>query len=231
MPVALAAFGRLPPLLRSIIRGDVRTAGRLIRADPSSVLLRSPGWAWLPRFRMACIEGDTTLHLAARRTLPGIVRLLLRRGADPNAANRHGHRPLHAAASCSPAEPARRHRDQATVIRLLVRAGADPNARDRRDVAPLHTAVRGRCLEAVRTLLRHGAELRGRNGATGATPLHLAVRTTGRGGSGEPAARAAQAGIIRLLLRRGAKPSDRDGRGRSVAAWADGQWTRPLLGG
>ncbi len=60
-------------------------------------------------------------------------------------------------------------------------------------------------------------------------PLHLAVRTTGRGGSGGAAARAAQAAIICLLLDRGASPGDRDRRGRTVAAWAKGTPAEAML--
>ena len=40
---------------------------------------------------------------------------------------------------------------------------------------------------------------------TGGIGLHLAVQTTGRGGSGTPQAREQQAGIITLLLERGAR--------------------------
>jgi hypothetical protein len=63
----------------------------------------------------------------------------------------------------------------------------------------------------------------------GSTPLHLAVQTTGRGGSGSPHAREQQADIIRLLLERGAKATDRDGRGRSVHQAATGEWIGALL--
>jgi ankyrin repeat protein len=64
---------------------------------------------------------------------------------------------------------------------------------------------------------------------TGSTPLHLAVQTTGRGGSGAEEARQQQAAIIRLLLERGARLDDRDLRGKQVYDAASSQWIRSLL--
>jgi ankyrin repeat protein len=109
-----------------------------------------------------------------------------------------------------------------------VSAGADPNALDRSGVAPLHRAVRTRSLAAVRALLNGGAHPRQSN-KSGSTPLHIAVQTTGRGGSGSPQAREQQAGIVRLLLERGARATDRDGRGRQVHQAASSEWIRALL--
>ena len=64
---------------------------------------------------------------------------------------------------------------------------------------------------------------------SGSTPLHLAVQTTGRGGSGSEEARRQQAEIIRLLLARGARPTDRDARGKQVDQAAGSAWIRTLL--
>ena len=140
-----------------------------------------------------------------------MAQLLIGNGANCRAKNRRGAEPLHYAADANRWDPAA----QAETIELLVSSGADPNALDHSGVAPLHRAVRTRSLEAVRALLDGGADSRKPN-KSGSTPLHLAVQTTGRGGSGSPQAREQQAGIIRLLLERGAKVTDRDGRGRDV---------------
>jgi Ankyrin repeat len=64
---------------------------------------------------------------------------------------------------------------------------------------------------------------------TRSTPLHLAVQTTRRGGSGSDLARQQQAAIIALLLERGASPSDEDGQGKSVLEAATSEWVRSLL--
>ena len=95
-------------------------------------------------------------------------------------------------------------------------------------MAPLHRAVRTRCTAAVRGLLANGAEARRKN-RRGSTPLHLAIQNTGRGGSGSEASRGEQAEIIRLLLGHGARPSDKDGAGRSVRDGAKAEWIRVLL--
>lgn len=143
--------------------------------------------------------GDTALHMAAAAFQRPVAELLLAHGADCRAKNRRGAEPLHYAADANRWDPTA----QAETIAYLTSVGADPNAVDSDGVAPLHRAVRTRSLAAVRALLDGGANVRQPN-KRGSTPLHLAVRATGRGGSGTPHAREQQAGIIRLLLERGA---------------------------
>ncbi len=77
-------------------------------------------------------------------------------------------------------------------------------------------------------IAHHGADTRRKNGS-GSTPLHLAIQSTGRGSSGSQAARAEQAEIIRLLLGRGARPSDQNLAGRSVEDCVKAGWIRTLL--
>ena len=168
--------------------------------------------------------GDTALHMAAAAFRRPVAALLVGHGADCRAKNRRGAEPLHYAADANRWEPDA----QAETIEYLMSVGADPNALDGSGVSPLHRAVRTRSLAAVRALLDGGAESRRPNKA-GSTPLHLAVQNTGRGGSGSPHAREQQAGIIRLLLERGARATDQDGRGRSVYQAATGEWCRALL--
>jgi ankyrin repeat protein len=151
--------------------------------------------------------------------------VLIEHGALCRAKNRRGAEPLHYAADANHWDPAA----QAETIAFLVAAGADPAAVDRSGVAPLHRAVRTRSLAAVRALLDGGAQARQPNKA-GSTPLHLAVQTTGRGGSGSLQAREQQAAIVRLLLERGARLTDRDGRGRDVYRAATSESMHALLG-
>jgi ankyrin repeat protein len=117
---------------------------------------------------------------------------------------------------------------QANLIEYLLSIGADPNAVDKSGVAPLHRAVRTRSLSAVRALLDGGANPRQPN-KRGSTPLHIAVQNTGRGGSGSDESRHQQAEIIKLLLQRGAKPTDKDARGKQVDEAATSEWIRTLL--
>jgi ankyrin repeat protein len=169
--------------------------------------------------------GDTALHMAAAAWQQRVAELLVAHGADCRAKNRRGAEPLHYAADANRWDPPA----QAEMIEYLVSVGADPNAFDSAGVAPLHRAVRTRSLAAVRALLDGGANARQRNKA-GSTPLHLAVQTTGRGGSGSPQAREQQAGIVRLLLDRGATVADRDRHGIAVHQAARSKWSRALLG-
>lgn len=171
-----------------------------------------------------CYAGDTALHMAAAAFRRQVAALLAAHGADCRAKNRRGAEPLHYAADANRWAPTA----QAETIEYLISVGADPNALDRSGVSPLHRAVRTRSLPAVRALVDGGANLQQPNKA-GSTPLHLAVQTTGRGGSGSPWAREQQAGIVRLLLDRGARATDQDGRGRSVYQAATDEWVRSLL--
>jgi Ankyrin repeats (3 copies)/Ankyrin repeat len=168
--------------------------------------------------------GDTALHMAAAAFRRRVAETLVAHGADCRARNRRGAEPLHYAADANRWDPAA----QAETINYLMSIGADPNALDSARVAPLHRAVRTRSLAAVRALLDGGANARQPNKA-GSTPLHLAVQTTGRGGSGSPQAREQQAGIVRLLLERGARVTDRDRRGKEVNQAVTSEWIKALL--
>jgi hypothetical protein len=144
--------------------------------------------------------GDTALHIAAAAFRRPVAELLVAHGADCRARNRMGAEPLHYAADTNHWDPTA----QTETITYLLSVGADPNALDKHGVSPLHRAVRTRSLPAVRALLDGGANPEMPN-KTGSTPLHLAMKTTGRGGSGSEHAREQQAGIIQLLLARGAR--------------------------
>jgi len=143
-------------------------------------------------------RGDTALHLAAAAHRPGIVELLLKSGADVEARNRMGALPIHYAADGGPGRPAWDPGAQSRVIALLVRAGADPDALDKKGVAALHRAVRGRCAAAVEALLECGADARLPN-RNGSTPMDLATKATGRGGTGLQEAKSQQKRILELL--------------------------------
>jgi ankyrin repeat protein len=204
--------------IRAVIDGKVEEVSRGLARDPALATTACTTGATrtnAPRFFYEDIAhymyaGDTALHLAAAACQRPVAELLIARGASCAARNRRGAEPLHYAADAN-----RDPEAQAATIGLLISAGADPSAVDRSGVAPLHRAVRTRSLAAVRALLDGGANPRQPNKA-GSTPLHLAVQTTGKSGSGSTQAREQQALIVQLLLERGARLSDRDGRGRTV---------------
>lgn len=220
--------------LRLVVDGDAGEVSRRLAADPALATKASETGAtrqqastfFFSDIAHYLYAGDTALHMAAAAFRPRVAALLVAHGADCRARNRRGAEPLHYAADANHWDPLA----QAETIEFLISAGANPNAEDRSGVAPLHRAVRTRSLAAVRALVDRGADPRRPNQA-GSTPLHLAVQTSGRGGSGSQRARDQQAGIVRLLLERGAKVTDRDGRGRTVREAATGEWTRALLAG
>ena len=227
---------RLWDLLNAIISGDEGRAAKVLLAAP--VLARQAVDAGAtreeaPDFYFKEIEhylysGDTPLHAAAAGYRNGIARALIGHGAEVAAVNRRGAEPLHYAADGGPGLHTWNPQAQGEMIRLLIRAGANPNALDKSGVAPLHRAVRKRCTGAVDALLRNGAQVRLKN-KSGSTPLHLAVQSTGSGGSGTPESKACQKEVIQLLVKNGADPRDRDGRGRTAAQCALGDWMLALL--
>ncbi len=226
MPSVLLDF------IRAVVDGDIDEVSRRLAASP--VLARTASDVGATRhgssaFFFADIAhyfyaGDTALHMAAAAFRRPVAEILIAHGAECRAKNRRGAEPLHYAADANRSNPTA----QAEIIDYLLSVGADANALDHSGVAPLHRAVRTRSLAAVRALLDGGANSRLPN-KTGSTPLHLAVQTTGRGGSGSPDARAGQAGIVRLLLERGAKVTDADRHGKTVRQAAIGERARALL--
>ena len=155
----------------------------------------------------------------------GLAESLVAQGAAVRAHNRRGAEPLHYAANGGPSSDANAQRE---LISLLIDAGADPNALDKSGVAPLHRAVRDRCSAGVSALIDNGANPLLMN-KSGSTPLHLAVQNTGKSHSGSDAAKEEQHRIILLLLEHGAKSSDFDAKGKTVAAAASSDWIRQLL--
>jgi ankyrin repeat protein len=143
--------------------------------------------------------------MAAAAHRQSIVTELMAMGVDARARNRRGAQPLHYAADGMPGSANWDPAAQSETVIALLAAGADPNAVDRGGAGPLHRAVRNRCTPAVRALLEGGADAR-RPSGSGSTPMQLAHWTTGRGGSGSPAARVERKEIVRLLIEHGAEP-------------------------
>jgi len=229
MPKAKSVF---LDFVRHVVNGEIDDVSRRLAAKPSLASASSDVGAtrqtatdfFFSEIAHHLYAGDTALHMAAAAFRRSVAELLVAHGANCRAKNRRGAEPLHYAADANHWDPT----EQAKTIKYLLSVGADPNAWDRSGVAPLHRSVRTRSLPAVRALLDGGANPTAPNKA-GSTPLHLAVQTTGRGGSGSQHARRQQAGIIRLLLERGASPADRDGRGKQVHQAATSEWVRNLL--
>lgn len=198
----------LRKLMCAIVDGDQAAALAMLTADPSlakaKVAMGATRMASEANFFPAILHyvyaGDTVLHIAAAAYRTEIARRLIALGAHVSAKNRRKAEPLHYAVDGGPGAPHWNPEAQARMVTLLIEAGADPNAVDQGGVTPLHRAVRNRCSSAVEALLRCGADPTRKN-ASGSTPMLLATVTSGRGGTGEPDAKAEQAAIIALLER------------------------------
>ena len=199
---------------------------RVIRIGASR---QGPDDYFLVAIRHHVYAGDTALHVAAAAHQRGTAEMLVENGADVRARNRRGAEPLHYAADGSPGAQYWDPVAQGDVIAYLIEAGADPNALDKSGVAPIHRAVRTRSPSAVGALINGGADPKLMN-KSGSTPLHLAVQNTGRSDSGSDAAKEGQGRIIALLVAHGARPTDTDASGKTVAAAASSDWIRDLLG-
>ena len=196
----MADSADLARLLVAITAGDHVLARTLLDAVPSLVTARLArrdeffvDWCHAQAY-----EGDTPLHAAAFAYDSSMARDLVARGAGVRARNRRGAEPLHAAVTGEPGAANWNPGRQREVIEYLIGAGADPDAAALGGVTPLHRAVRNRCSAAVEALLAAGADPRLANDH-GSTPADLARWTTGRGGTGSPAAKAEQRTIVGLL--------------------------------
>jgi ankyrin repeat protein len=123
---------------------------------PPSLQIPTPQeeWEGIP-------PSEQAIHLAARRGHLDMVKLLLDRGASPDARDSEGATPLF-----ETADPA--------IAKLLIASGAKVSARDSDGIQPIHRAAT-RSLELVQLLVRHGADPLARD-HRGGRPLHDAAR-------------------------------------------------------
>ncbi|CAB0043472.1 unnamed protein product [Trichogramma brassicae] len=113
--------------------------------------------------------GASPLHLALRHERKRIVELLLRRGSNPNLANKDGSTPLHTICS--------RKDSNCDLAELFFKICDDVNqpvqvdARDKSGNTPLHAALQRKHFKVVELLLTRGANANSAN-EEGSTPLH-----------------------------------------------------------
>jgi hypothetical protein len=223
-------------LLRAIVSADRAMALHLLSESPPLARMaitvgasrESAETYFFEEIMHYVYAGDTPLHIAAAAYRRDIAEDLVLRGANVSARNRRGAEPLHYASDGIPGSDAWNPDAQYAVVEFLIKAGADPNSQDKSGVAPLHRAVRTRCTAAVRALLANGADAVKKN-KSGSTPLHLAVQNTGRSSAATAMARDEQEEIIKLLLDHGARPSDKNSSGKSVADSVQSDWIHSLL--
>jgi len=131
------------------------------------------------RFIAACTRADRTAADALLAAHPGLRSEL---------------RPEHHLMLHRPAESG-----NAAVLETMLGCGFNPDARDKDRVTPLHRAAMSGHVEAVRVLLRHGADVNAQDGMFSASPLVWAVE-----GRRNPKHRDADhVGVARVLIAAG----------------------------
>jgi ankyrin repeat protein len=174
----LAAF------LEAVRSSDTKAVERIISADPALIQAKDRA-------------GSTALHHAAGFGSLQTIKLLLDKGADPNAANRRKSTPLFWAIS-----------DEAKV-RMLLDRGADLNASQSEGRTPLYqAALLGNGMPMLRLLLDKGANANAK-AITGTTPLMAAA---GRG----------NVEAMRLLIDKGADVNAKSAAGGTALMSAAG---------
>lgn len=153
----LIEHGAEPTFFEAATIGDLARVERFLGGDPK--LLRSHSH-----------DGWTALHLAAHFDHRAVAELLLRLGADVNAASAAtslapGNRPLHAAIASG-------HREMAA---FLIEHGADPNAPQANGMTALHLAALGHRADFIHLLIDHGANVSAVDHSK-LTPLQLAIK-------------------------------------------------------
>lgn len=209
----------VPPELRALIRAvrshEDQRVRQVLQAHPS--LIKAPDTG-----------GSTLLHHAAGFGTLKATRLLLERGADPNATNQTGATPLHWAVQEEPKVRLLLSRgaqvnsktsdgrtpiflaalqpDNQAVLRLLLARGADPNAATLIGRTPLMAASLNGVVPAMKLLIEKGAKV-GTPAGDGTVALMDAAI------SRHPQA-------VRFLLDQGADARARTKRGMSALAYA-----------
>ena len=152
----VAACSEAPQgLLNStILRGDVAAIEKLLDDPRVDVNWHTP-------------KTGSALGVAAAYAQPNqgaIVRLLLRRGANPNIATDENMTPLHSAA----------YHGYADIVKVLIDAGAEVNtAESRYGFTPLAYAARSGSVEVIKLLIDAGAD-RAIQVENGRTPIAVA---------------------------------------------------------
>lgn len=150
------------------------------------------------------------LTIAIEQSSVSIIRQLIKAGADQNARNPYGRRPLHYALNT--ARP-----DRKDVLLTLLKMGADPNVPNDFGISAFMEACFNGDLEIMRSMLddaifRAEVNFSATNRTNAQKPSHTTplMQAAGR----------CHVEVIKLLLKRGADPSKKNSWGMTAADYA-----------
>ena len=150
---AIDEYGKILPLHRAVIKGDVALTGFYVKSYFADLNVKD-------------MAGRTPLHYAVSNNHCRIVKMLLYHGAKINDITSSKLSPLHIAVS-------NRRRN---IFELLMKHRAEVNPEENfQDKTPLFMAVEYGCVDFVRSLLNRGASIE-KATLRGTTLLHVAVR-------------------------------------------------------
>ncbi|KAJ8982139.1 hypothetical protein NQ317_011285 [Molorchus minor] len=116
----------------------------------------------IPRQRQ---NGLTPLHLCAQEDRVPVAEILVKNGANTNAATNGGYTPLHIAS----------HYGQTNMVKFLLQSGANVKSTTSLDYTPLHQAAQQGHANIVNILLENDADPNAVT-TTGQTPLNIAQK-------------------------------------------------------
>jgi ankyrin repeat protein len=143
-------------------REQAQERASAIRSAPCYI---TDGLSHMQRAVFFLSSGDTPLHEAISCQHTDIAARLLAHGADVNAQNRDGWRPLHSAAFLT---------REIDALSWLLANGADVSTVNKDGWTALHLAVLRARQDKAKLLLSRGADINAKN-SDGWTPLHVAI--------------------------------------------------------
>lgn len=151
------------------------------------------------------IEQRTPAHYAALLGDQHSLKLLVDKGADVEAADKHGNTVLHIAAQ----------NGWADVVKLLLENGAKLDEQNIKGYTPLHLAAANGHQEVAELLMAAGAKTDVKEGFYKKTALHLACQI-----QGGPADLRVAGKMVHVLVEAGANLDVKDSEGRTALMYA-----------